>query len=327
MAWDPVPFWIGGGAIHSDAVVRLLADYGVNDSEGILRAGDLKVSALSTPGASVQVATGACSMLGRGSSQANEAYVARMATLDTIGIAATGAGAGRSDLVIGRVEDPNIAGSGWSAPQNVSAGPYMFTRVISGVPNTTRSVLDLNLGYTAVTLARIDIPASTSAITNAMIVDLRKMASPKKDRRLYTVNPGTVYNLTSASYVNWGFGLWQIDIPTWAVRAVLVARVDGARLDRLTSSSGGNGTANGAFRVALGSLVTQAAAYDQETSYTNVVGRFSLGAGDTVAIPANLRGTTQTLSLQGNKSNGNKNIYADTASFGSVDIEFQETTI
>jgi hypothetical protein len=321
VGWDAVPWFVGNGATHSDAVVRMVAFAAFNGNEGVLGPSDLKVTALATPGASVNVATGACTALARGAAQTYQAYAGRMATQDTVSIAATGAGAGRSDLVIARVEDPNVSGSPWSQPSNIAAGPYIFTRVISGVPSTTKSVLDLNLGYTAVTLARIDIPASTAAITQAMIVDLRKVANPRRQRSIYTVNPSAVASITAASYANW-IGSWSVDVPTWAVRAVITVNASGIGLDRTSTTV--SGTATGGIRAALGSVVTQGAAFDEEATPATARLRFGIAAGDTPAIPSSMRGTTQTLTVQAQRSAGSKNAYADTVTFAAVDIEFQE---
>jgi hypothetical protein len=324
MPWDPGPFWIGGGAVHSDAVVRLMADYAANDNEGILRSTDLKVTAFGTPGAGVNISPGACSMLARGAGQTNELYIARMASLDTVGIAPTGAGAGRSDLIIGRVEDPNVSGSPWPAPPSVAAGPYVYTRVVSGVPAGTRSVLDLNLGYSAVTLARIDLPASTATVLPAHVVDLRKLASPKRDRRLYTVNPSVAVSLTSATMAAW-FGSWAVDVPTWATRVVIALTIGGIRHSR--SSTTVAGTANGAVRAAFGTIATQQASYDVETTPANIVARYMIGAADTLSVPSAMRGTTQTLTIQGSRVGGNVAVQADSSTFAWADVEFQEIPV
>jgi len=324
MTWEPVPFVIGNGAIHSEGVFRTLAFQALNGNEGVLGAGDLKVSALGTPGGFVNVATGAAAMIGRGAAQLAEMYAARMPTVDTVPIGATGSGAGRSDLIIARIEDPNVAGSPWAQPSSVAAGPYVFTRVISGVPNTTRTVAELNLGYTAVALARVDIPVSTSAITQAMIVDLRKVANPRTDRRAYTNNPTTTINLTAAAPADW-FGTWTVDVPLWATRAVVILTIGGVKHTRLSSSAAG--TATGSVRVALGSLFTQTAGYNLETTLNNSTSRNMFGAADTVALPLAVRGTNQTLRIQGAQTGGNVPVAADVNTFATVDVEFQEGAV
>lgn len=327
MAWDPVPYMIGGGAVHSEAVFRLVAFNALRGNEGILGGGDLKVSAFATPGAGVNVAVGSCGILARGSGQTAEVYNARMLTQDTATVAATGAGAGRSDLIIARVEDPNIPGSPWPAPASVANGPYVQTRVISGVPGSTvvsnaaATAYIISQGWSAIPLAGATLPASTAAVTSAMITDLRKVANPQRARDLWLINTGAVVNLTSATYANW-IGTWQVPVPSWAVRAVVLCRVDGARVDRTSTTV--SGTVTGALRVALGSVATQGVSYDLETTASNVVGRYSLGVADTVAIPSSMKGTTQTLTIQGAKFAGSKNLYADTGSAAVVDVEFQE---
>lgn len=328
MGWESVPWFVGGGAMHSEYMARRVAHLAVQGAEGIVGLGDLKVTAFGTPGAGVNVAPGLAAILCRTASQSYQHYVGAMLTQDTASIAATG-GAVRNDLVVAQVEDSQMPGEAWADPPvgDEDIGPYIFTRVISGVSagviasNEAARAYLASLSRSAIPLAGIAIPVSTSAITGAMITDLRKMALPKRERRVFTINPGSVVNLTSGTLVDW-FGSWSVFIPAWAVQAVVTVIIGGSRLDR--SSPSVNGTANGTIRVILGTAATQEAAYDLETTMSNIVGRNTLAAGDTVAIAIELRGTTQTLRIQGKKVSGNKNIYADGSTFAVVDVEFQE---
>jgi hypothetical protein len=304
-------------------VLRLLAYQAFNGNEGILGPDDLKVTAQDVPTSSVKVAVGACAIRIKNAALTYQAYAGRMPTIDTpINIAATG-GSVRSDMIIARVEDPNNAGEGWAVPGDRTVGPYIFTRVISGVPGTAKTLADAGIPtHNAIPLARIDIPVSTSTITNAMIVDLRKIANPRRERRVFTVNPGGTVNLTSASFVDF-YGSWTVDVPAWATSAIMLASLGGVRCDRFDGST--NGSANGQLRLLLGaSLASQGVGYNVDVPPSFTSWRGMLGVGDTVAVGSSLRGTNQTVKIQGKKDSGNKNIYADTSSFASVDLEFIE---
>jgi len=323
MGWEGVPWAVANTAQHSAEIGRLLAHQAFNGNEGILGLDDLKVSAQAVPNGTVQVATGACGIRIKNAALPYQAYAGRCPTIDTpIAIAPTG-GAIRSDMIIARVEDPNNAGEGWAPPGNLLIGPYIFTRVISGVSASAKTLADAGIPtHNAIPLARIDIPISTSTITNAMIVDLRKVANPRRERAVFTVNPGGTFNLTSASYVDW-FGSWTVDVPLWATKAVILAHLSGIKLDRFDGST--TGSAAGNIRVLLGAaLATQGAAYNHDVVAAMVSSRFHLGVGDTVSVGSSLRGTNQTVKIQGLRSSGNKNLYADTGSFASVDLEFIE---
>lgn len=326
MPWDSVPWAVRNGTT-SPELGRLLAHVAFNGNAGIVGAADLKVSQLATPGAAVLVAPGACAIPCRAAGQAYQAYAGRMATQDQADVTAVGAGGSRSDMVVARVEDPTLSGEPWQTPIDIPNGPYIFTRVLANVGAAAvashKAATDYLAaqGMSAIPLAGITRAASATTVLQANLVDLRRIANARRDRQMFTVNPGAVANLTSATYGNW-FGSWQVEIPVWAVRAVVAVNIGGVRLDRTSTSA--SGTANGAVRVQLGTLLTQAAAYDFETTPSNAVGRYTVAAGDTLAIPAGDRGQVRTLTIQGNKAGGNKNVYADTATFATVDIEFQE---
>lgn len=295
----------------------MLAFEAVNGNEGIFGMSDLKVSQQTTPTSSVKVAPGACAILSRATGAYAQAYQARMPTTDTpINIAATG-GAARSDMIVARIEDPGNSGDGGPWP---AAGPFISTRVISGVPATATTVAATGWNYTAIPLARIDIPAATSGITAAMITDLRFLANPQSDPQIFTVNSGAVVNLTAASFADW-FGSWQVFVPPWAVKAVVWAMVSGARVDRLSTTA--NGNASGQVRALLGATPTQGTAYDFDVVPSAIISRFTLGLGDTLTVPTAARGTTSTLKLQGYKSSGNQSLYADTATSAVVSVQFK----
>lgn len=244
MGHMPVPWAVGGGAVNSEALARMIPYFMFGGQEGILQKSDLQVQALATPGTSIRVAPGGYSVVGRGSGQQYESYLGKVTTEDVVPISATG-GSGRSDLVIARIEDPNISGEPWADPGDVQVGPYAFTRIIENVPSTTRSVRQLGNNFSAITLARIDIPSSTGTITQGMIKDLRSLCNPvtgsapeptipcpenedtpEVTEKLWTDAKANVEdcpvltNSYTGSWVNWPAPAdWIIPVPSWATGA------------------------------------------------------------------------------------------------------------
>jgi hypothetical protein len=228
MTWDSVPWFVGGGAEHSPEVARLLAYAATNGAEGIVAPGDLKVAPLAVPGASVRVLTGAALILNKAAGGTQQTYVARNPSEDTVGVSATGSGAGRSDLVVAQIKDPYMPGEPWADPANPKVGPYIFTTII---PNVAPGTTTVPAGVSGIPLARIDIPANTATITSTMIKDLRKLAQARSDRDLYQfTGPATDINTpaVSASFLDWNIpGSPTVTVPTWANKAIVLVTLSG----------------------------------------------------------------------------------------------------
>lgn len=214
MTWSGVPWFVGGGAQHAVEVARLLAYASTNGREGVVERGDCKVLATATPGNQVRVSSGGVVLKNYNAGAANQSYIGRNVGDDLITVPAQGSGSGRSDLLIARVEDPQY--SPWPTPANPAAGPYIFTRLIPSVPNTTTSARQLGLTYPAIALARIDIPASTSTITQAMIKDVRQLFWPQETRTITTYEPATNQQLLAVAFSLWPSTQPTITIPEWA---------------------------------------------------------------------------------------------------------------
>lgn len=230
MAWDAVPWFVGGGAQHSPEVARLLAYAATNGAEGIVTPGDLKVTATLVPGGTVNIAPGDCLIRNRAQGGQSQTYVGRNPIEDNVPISPTGANT-RSDLIIAQIEDPFLPGEPWQDPEDVTAGPYVFTRVIPNVPSWTKRVQEVAgfEGRTAITLARVDIPASTSTITDAMITDLRKVALPRQHRQLYASSIAVARDLTNTgSYAKWLTDEVAIEIPEWATTCMITGYIGSA---------------------------------------------------------------------------------------------------
>ncbi|MFC9280955.1 hypothetical protein [Streptomyces collinus] len=319
MAWDSVPWFTEGGAEHSSEVARLLAYAAFGGAQGIVGPNDLAVRALASPAAQVQVRPGACAIINRAISSQYQAYAGRLPSSDTVNIAATGASA-RSDLVIARVENPYSYGETWPNPSDPTIGPYIFTRVISNVPKTTTDIRQIRPVDSAITLARIDIPANTSSITQAMIKDLRDMVSPRRHRVLYTAFPGSLSTLAYSDnkWHNWpGAASWDIDIPAWATRAKVVMTFAGLRMTRSNVYA--------RMQTKWGSTLLGQDTYIDDDS-GNGTRRSTIVLADNYALPSVLRGTTQTLSVQTYMYKSETgDVSVDSGSSIVADVEFVES--
>jgi hypothetical protein len=321
MAWDSVPWFTEGGAEHSSEVARLLAYAAFGGAEGIVGIGDLRVQALATPGAAVQVLTGACAIRNRAAGGQYQAYAARMPAAEQVPIPATGAAA-RSDLIIARIENPYSYGESWPNPSDPKVGPYVHTRVIPNVPKTTTSVRQVRPNDSAITLARVDLPANTSSVTQAMITDLREMVQPRRlrvVRYMHGLRNGgdAVGNIKNPAWEEFPEGCrWPIEIPEWATSATIIATW-GQLAQRNAKDS------YGYLRAAIGPRVTPLINFDCDWSGNTQ--RYTFVGGGTVSIPADLRGTVQNGVLQGS---GNPSytgeLIADAGSGMIFDIEFVE---
>lgn len=317
MAWDSVPWFVGGGAEHSPEVARLLSYAAFGGSEGIIGSGDLRVEEQEVPDGTVQVLPGACSVLNRASAQEYQAYAGRLPTADTVSISSTDSSGGRSDLIVARVEDPHLSGEPWANPADPKTGPYIFTRVIPNVDPSTTSLQEVNPGESGIALARIDVPASTGTITQAMVTDLRSMAQQRRERRQTVGSPGAQESLSSSTYVTFpSSGSWSVEVPSWATHAILRADATGVRF---------NAAISGDFRVSLGTESGTICPFDVAPS-GGAKDRGNFTAVAEIEVPAALRGTTQTFAMEGRRSGGDANSTLDSGGWINTiqDVEFVE---
>ena len=326
--FDPVPFAVGGGAEHSAEVFRTMAFTATGGVEGVAESGDLKVTALPTPGASIRVLPGAALIRSRAVGGAQQTYVARNVTATEVPVSATGSGSGRSDLVAVLIKDPYMAGESWPTPSDPAVGPYVEAVIISNVPAGTTSLQAVtgHANTTGYAVARIDIPASTGTITNAMVKDLRKLASTRTEMRVAqasSTGSGSPWAggepgpdpLTSTTFVTWpSVATWQIPVPAWASKAIVVGTVAGAA-ERKADAWGG-------IRTVFGSQAS--AQVDYDFTYLGSPSRSTLTFGGTFAVPANERGTTVTLKFEGKRTGGTGNLAAFSATTSLIQVYFEE---
>ncbi|MFF8250072.1 hypothetical protein [Streptomyces griseus] len=297
------------GATHPAQQFRNLVSDLARDNEGVTRGTDLKVTQLSTPGSSVQVSSGTGLVRGRYTAYQGTYAVMNVGSTN-VAIAPTG-GSSRSDMLIIRVEDKEYEGN-----IDPTTGEVNYFQIISNVSSSATAIPD---GRTGIPLARIDIPASTSTITNAMIKDIRQVANPRRDRQLLTFSPaGTSTSISNSNgtfaYFSTAPG-WNIAIPAWAT--VVRVRVDIAQIKYSVAAFIGQ------LRATFGaSLTLQPVILDDNQT---AIRRAVAVVADTLTIPDAYRGSTQLLRPQATGTTGNTGTVAvDGSSTLIADIEFFE---
>lgn len=327
MALDNVPYFVSQpGVEHSSEVVRSALYASLGGKEGVSGPKDLRVTAKSTPTGSVNVAPGSAIINSRYSGTSGQAYAARNATQTSVTISPTSSTGGRNDLVVLRIQDTAFQGS---APSDVNNYNYVRLEVIQGVPASTNSVSDLNLTYPAIALCLIKIPASTSAITNAMIKDLRNLANPRIQDVWYpmpTVASGSE-TLTASSEVGEYFinaATQTIEIPSWAVRAQVRCEWLGVRYGA-GNAWGQSWLEWGPYKAASErQYATQKFQWD--TPAANNVSRGTWTVVDDIYVPAAMRGTSQLFVPKARRAGGVTNsVSLDGMSGMSLQVRFLET--
>lgn len=255
--FEGVPWMVGGGqAKHSANVGRLVAYAATTGQSGVIKPGDLKVSASTpTPDGKVHIGVGAVAIVNEYANAQSESYLGRATLVSDLDISPTGPGAGRSDLVVVRIKDPQY---GWQTPADAINGPYAIPEIIPGVPSGTKYAEELNLQQALYAVARIDLPVNTSTITQGMINDLRHLAQPHASHFVNQQAGGQPELLTSSDWVNWPSNSIDIEVPQWATHAFVKATINTVVTDGNSSDFNP--------RISFGGIVGQSAAWDYNGS-------------------------------------------------------------
>jgi hypothetical protein len=236
MAVDPVPLNIGQGAVHTDDTFRVGWNAATRDSQGVILPGQMKVTALGTPGAAVSVAAGGVVI--RNAQSSGQSYIGRGSTATQVSIAPNNGGSVRRDLVMARIIDPDFSpwqpsGSPGAPNTSVANGPYFQLYVESGVASGTIRASQV-VSYAAVELARIDMPAGAQTVLGSYIVDLRELAQPRNGFAYDVQAPPTASDfITTAetSWTDWPVVSLQVKVPRWATHAQVAIRYAGIAVD------------------------------------------------------------------------------------------------
>lgn len=316
MTWDPTPWFIGGGAVHSPEVTRTLPYAALGGKEGIIVPGDLKVTALPVPGPQIRVAPGVAAILAKASGGSRQTYIARNPTDDVKDIAPTGSSS-RADLIVAQIMDPFMQGESWPQPEDPTAAAYVRTYV---VPNVAPNATTVPAGMTGIPLARLNIPASTGTITNSMVTDLRQLVAPRSSTYQQFVRVPGQWDLAASTTVPWPLQTSvDVVVPPWATHATMTGWLTGIKVTGATSGylyAAVNGkNFNAGFR------------YDETAANASRSNYVVAGKVELAAIPAT-PGSTASFSVLGIRSGGTGALRCD--STGSTllwDITFTEEAV
>lgn len=321
IGFDPVAWSIDGG-LHPASLLRRLAYAATQGNEGIVTLLDCKAHQLASAGPQVRIDAGAIVILNRSTGGANQSYIASAAIESRLDVDPT-TGSARSDLVVVRLEDPEF--TPWPDPPVGQEPTFQYTKpvIIKGVPNTTATFAELNLGYSGYAVARIDLPSGTTNITDAMVKDLRKPARPRSELQQYTTLFTTGQALISVPWNPWATEANRnIVVPPWAAQVIIEGTFGGVK-----ANAGGTW---GETRIRIGSsgssnsVVTGDIGYDVNTPVANNYDRIPLFVAGTKTVPAAIRGTTQALGVEGHKVGGDTSIQVDNYTVLSMKLTFLE---
>ena len=317
MTFQPSAYAVDGNP-ESGNFLRLMQLTATNGAQGVTSHLDCIVGPTTpTATAGIVIQPGAVLINGVETAYQGSYFGYNLGTDTTLTLAATG-GTARSDMVIARVEDPTFTGSPWGAP---AAGQIIWPRVLS---NVSPGAVTVPGGYSAIPLARIDMPASTSTVQASYIHDLRQVANPQRLLQVIGASgPGSAANWTvGTTGVLWPpTANWQIAIPAWATVMQLNWEIN----DALWQSGNARGLVNPFFGTSVTAPVLAMPQVLVSIPSASGPWRHSIAGGYSITIPASLRGTTQTLQFKQVTDGVQTGIMAvDEGSSFAIVYEFQQ---
>lgn len=246
--------WAIDGALLGSSLARRAEYAAVGGAQGVVQADDLKVTQLAVPGIGLLIAPGVGLLNNNYQTNPNETYVVSNPGSHTItsGEMPGALPSATSWIVAVVVGDPDFSqvGHPWMSSDDPPVGEeqtFTYVRPIL-VQVANSSVKTLDVPYPALPLARIDIPASTTTITDSMITDLRHLARPRQEQTVRVSPPGTWSSSTmsyipaGSAYADWGSGQYtpSVPVPSWAKRAIILVNINGVRFkDDTVNIAGG----------------------------------------------------------------------------------------
>jgi hypothetical protein len=291
--FDPVPMFIGDKALHSADTIRAMIDAATGGESGVTRPRDLKVSAMGSPTNQVQIAAGTATIQNRSTNGSAQAYTLRAPGISRLDIASASGGA-RSDLIVGRVEDPQFSPwTPYSTDAQKQVGPYVFPRVIPGVGAGITRIDQLGAPYNTqsmVVLARVDMPAGATTVLPGYVKDLRQLTQTRQHRDIELGTPAFEDPMQDALGRMWPNFNPNIPIPKWATSCVIRGDIInvGQRF----------GPTQGIYTVVLGSLRGPNTGWDLDAPVAGG-SRLSLAATAAFDDITGIAGTTVPLHFEG----------------------------
>ena len=313
--------WAVDGNTMDAVPLRQMLQGSTLSSQGVVGHLDCQVNATGPPTSGIVITPGQVVVLGQEIANQGSYYGVNIGNDGTLTIAATG-GSPRSDMICVQAKDPTFGGSPWGNP---ASGQILFPVVISNVGGGATTPPG---GISAIPLARIDMPASTSVVQQSYIHDLRQVCNPQRSTQMFSqAGPGSQTNTTtSASGINWPpSASWPVQIPNYASYCVVYYSINEAGY----VTGAGNGIARGFTSVTIGPTIGTAVELTSLSLYSvnsvNGPGRHVLAGGSTIFITPSIRGTTQNfiMAQQADGSNTGQ-LYADEGTSTVLILEFYQ---
>jgi hypothetical protein len=306
MTFDNAAYAIDGATLTS-AIARRAEFAATSGAQGIVQKADLKVKQLAVPGVGFLIDAGVGLVRNDYQDFPSESYVVSNPSTHTFPSGSMPASnpAAKSYLVAVVIGDPDFSQTGhpWMGASDPPLGQeqsFQYVRVT--LIEVAAGVTTLDVAYPALILARIDIPANTTTITNSHITDLRKLARPQQSQEIF-VSPGGTWtsgaprriSASASTFSDWGPQeyLPQVKVPTWATRAILVVTLNGVRLDDTTASVAGR------IRAQMGAVTGPQTFFDYSTGGGAI--RDNLQAAGQYDVTS-IAGTTVALRVEGYES-------------------------
>lgn len=300
--------WAIDGPLTTAALARRQTFATSGGSEGIVSKGDLKVLPLATPGVGLRISDGAALLLNRYQSEPRETYTVLNAGEHTMqsGDMPGSQPTAKSYLVCVTIGDPegSQVGHPWMGASDPPAGQestFLYVRPwLIECPAGTEHFTELGLNFPALALARLDIPANTTTITDSLIVDLRKLALPKSSIVIDHQDAAGTNVLNGEGGVVGAYERWPnqdqlvTTVPEWAVSAKVVGFIEGGRK---------TGAFHAQFRARLeGHGATQVSNINEDGS-AGAADRITINVGGEIPIPEAVRGQQAKFHIEGTPSN------------------------
>ena len=303
--------WAVNGAKFTADSARAETFKNTSGGRGVTLPGDMKVTALPTPGAFVRVASGGATFPAGYTAAPGQSYGTYMGTSQDVAVTATGSGSAVTKYLIQRVTDPQYEGSAPADPVNAVYDSFAWVSTLTG------------LNYPYVPLVKLVQPASTATITNAMLTDIRRLARPRRERVVRMSGP-------TPEQSPWPTGdIWPnyrptVFVPEWATHISMVVHL--ASVGHRDGDVEGQITATIGYPAGALQLRAANAGYDLDLP-TGAGERNTFVIGGAGPIPTALRGTDQVLGTEANKTAGAGKLVTVTGTQVIFDVEFYEDVI
>lgn len=291
---------IDGARTYAESLRRQLYSE-TGGRSGVTLPGDLKVSALATPGGAVIIAPGGASIVSTYPGAAGQSYSVYNDSAFQVTVPANNTGAPINRHVWLTVRDPQYPGM--PVPADPLTDLYMDVQV------TANTITD----RPAYKLCTIAMPTGATTVTAAMITDTRDLAKPQEQTVRVPYLPGADINITKgATYTAWAGAPQTIYIPDWTTHIVTAVHINGVEY------TGTDNAVAGVRMVMNASVDTQngiIGSKGKSRQAVFVLGRWTLVSG---------AGSNAQFSVQANHTVGAGNFQLDYQSQLLYEVTFQQ---